>query len=38
MMDLAMLALTIVSFTLAMTYANLCDHLLASPAGEGVTS
>jgi hypothetical protein len=38
MMDLAMLALTVVSFTLAMTYASFCDHLLALPAGGGVTS
>jgi len=38
MFDLIMLALVIGCFALAMAYARLCDHLLASPVGEGLTS
>jgi hypothetical protein len=38
MADIIMLALTLVSFALAMAYASLCDHLLASPVDEDATS
>jgi hypothetical protein len=38
MVDIIMLALTLVSFALAMAYASLCDHLLASPVDEDATS
>jgi hypothetical protein len=36
MLDLAMLALVVVCFALAKAYANLCDRLLAPPAGEDI--
>jgi len=38
MADIIMLALTLVSLALAMAYASLCDHLLASPVDEDATS
>jgi hypothetical protein len=36
MLDLAMFALVVICFALAMGYASLCDHLLARPAGEDI--
>ena len=38
MADIIMLALTLVSVAVAMAYATLCDHLLASPVAEDATS
>ena len=38
MVDITMLALTLVSFALTMAYASLCDHLLALPVDEDATS
>jgi len=36
MFDVAMLALVVICFALAMGYANLCDHVLARPTGEDI--
>jgi len=38
MADIIMLALTFVSFALAIAYASLCDRLLASPVDQDATS